>query len=206
MSRKFISTKDESVRMFESSFVEFFSKVHPSVPVIIYAPVVMYLMYISVSVNGISLLKGLLFYLCGFIMWQMLEYTLHRFVFHYQPESEWGKRLHFIIHGVHHDYPSDSKRLVMPPSVSLPLAVFFYFLLTYLAGQTAGYLILSGLITGYLIYDMTHFAIHHFRIKSKFWLAVKKHHMKHHFQDPERGFAISIPLVDNLFGTDYRDK
>lgn len=206
MSRKFISNKDESVRMFDSSFIEFFSKVHPSVPVIIYAPVVLYLLYISYALNRIDIVTGSLLFFGGYVLWQILEYTLHRFVFHYEPESEIGKRLHFIIHGVHHDYPSDSKRLVMPPSVSLPLAVFFYFLLTSLAGVINAYPILAGLITGYLMYDMTHFAIHHFGMKSKFWLAIKKHHMKHHFQDPERGFAISIPIIDNLFGTDYRDK
>lgn len=206
MSRKFISNKDESVRMFESDFVEFFSKVHPAVPVIIYAPVIFYLLYVSFALRHIEIVSGILLYAVGLIMWQILEYTLHRFVFHYQPKSAAGKRFHFIIHGVHHDYPSDSKRLVMPPSVSLPLAVFFYFLLTQAAGDLNGYVILAGLITGYLIYDMIHFAIHHFGMKSKFWLAVKKHHMKHHFQDPERGFAISFPPVDNLFGTDYRDK
>ncbi len=205
MTKKFVSNKDESVRMFESDFVEFFSKVHPSVPLIIYVPVISYFLYVSFLVNKINLLTGILLFAVGFVMWQMLEYTLHRFVFHYIPRSETGKRLHFIIHGVHHDYPSDSRRLVMPPSVSLPLAIFFYLLLTFTAGREYGNMIFSGLVTGYLFYDMTHFAIHHFGFRSKFWLAVKKHHMKHHFQDPERGYSISIPLIDNLFGTNFKE-
>ena len=55
------------------------------------------------------------------------EYLLHRFVFHLEPDSRWGRRLHFIIHGVHHDFPHDPMRLVMPPSVSIPLAIAFWF-------------------------------------------------------------------------------
>ena len=52
--------------------------------------------------------------------WTLTEYWLHRFVFHFEPEKGIGARLHWIIHGVHHDHPNDPLRLVMPPSVSVP--------------------------------------------------------------------------------------
>jgi sterol desaturase/sphingolipid hydroxylase (fatty acid hydroxylase superfamily) len=62
---------------------------------------------------------------------------------------------------------------------------------------------MSGFLTGYLFYDMTHFAIHHFNIHNKFWLLLKKHHMKHHYQDSSRGFGVSSSVWDKIAGTDF---
>ncbi len=62
----------------------------------------------------------------GYLFWTLTEYWLHRLVFHFEPDDGLGPRLHWIIHGVHHDHPNDPLRLVMPPSVSIPLAPAFY--------------------------------------------------------------------------------
>ena len=61
---------------------------------------------------------------------------MHRIVFHFEPEDGIGARLHWIIHGVHHDHPNDPMRLVMPPSVSVPLALVFYVLFLLVLGGT----------------------------------------------------------------------
>ncbi len=53
-------------------------------------------------------------WLAGFAIWTFSEYWLHRLVFHWDPDNAIGHRLHFIIHGVHHDHPNDKMRLVMP--------------------------------------------------------------------------------------------
>ena len=50
-------------------------------------------------------------------------------MFHFEPEDGLGARLHWIIHGVHHDHPNDPLRLVMPPAVSVPLAAAVFGLL-----------------------------------------------------------------------------
>lgn len=125
MPKHFVSDKDESVRLFKSNFMEFFSKVHFSVPLIIYIPVISYFLYKSILTYEMGALKIVGLAISGVFIWTITEYTLHRFVFHYHPTSDFGKKLHFIMHGVHHDYPSDSLRLVLPPSVSLPLAIGF---------------------------------------------------------------------------------
>ena len=203
MAKNFVSNKDETVRMFESNFLEAFSRVHFSVPIIIYLPVIAYLLYLSVAVYFLSwsTLAGL--FVAGAAFWSITEYLLHRFIFHFPAKSKFGKKIHFIFHGVHHDYPSDSKRLVMPPSVSIPLAVIFYFVFLFVFGQELMLPFFAGFILGYLFYDITHYAIHHFNMHNKFWLAIKNHHMLHHFQDEYKGYGVSTPFWDIIFRTNF---
>ncbi len=203
MPKNFVSNKDETVRMFDNNFMEALSHVHPAVPVIIYVPVILYFLFKSVNVLGISVQSILLLAFVGIFVWTITEYSLHRFVFHYNAKSEFGKKIHFIFHGVHHDYPSDSKRLVMPPSVSVPLAILFYFIFYIILGSSFVAPFFVGFLTGYLFYDITHYAVHHFNIHNKFWLALKKHHMKHHYQNQELGFGVSSPVWDKIIGTDF---
>ena len=203
MPKNFVSNKDVTVRMFENDFLEACSKVHPAVPVVIYTPVIIYFLYRAVDVYSISAANILMLVIVGIIVWTFTEYTLHRFIFHYKPNSKFGERIHFIFHGVHHDYPSDSRRLVMPPSVSVPLAVLFYFLFLFILGKNYVSPFFVGFLTGYLFYDMTHYAVHHFNIHNRFWLALKKHHMRHHYLDPDKGYGVSSPVWDKIVGTDF---
>ncbi|MHB8904813.1 MAG: sterol desaturase family protein, partial [Melioribacteraceae bacterium] len=128
MPKNYVSNKDETVRMFENDFLEALSRVHWTVPLWLFIPIILFLLYEGFYVFSLPFLKSIFLIVFGLFVWTFTEYSLHRFVFHYQPKSNWGKRLHFIVHGVHHDYPKDSKRLVMPPSVSIPLASLFFIL------------------------------------------------------------------------------
>jgi sterol desaturase/sphingolipid hydroxylase (fatty acid hydroxylase superfamily) len=206
MAKKFVSNKDETVRMFKSDFMESLSRVHPSVPLIIFVPVILYMLYLSVFDFKIGVLSIIGLVVFGLFIWTITEYLLHRFVFHWELKSEIGARIHFIFHGVHHDYPSDSRRLVMPPSVSIPLATLFYFLFSFLIGNIFVLPFFAGFLTGYLFYDITHYAVHHFNMHSKFWLAIKNHHIKHHYQDPDKGYGVSSPFWDYIFRTHYISK
>ena len=203
MPKNFVSNKDETVRMFDNNFFEALSRVHPSVPLIIYVPVILYMLYLSIWQHQLSVLNIITLIILGIFIWTITEYMLHRFVFHFQPKSKIGEKLHFIFHGVHHDYPSDSRRLVMPPSASIPLALLFYFLFVLILGDVLVFPFFAGFLAGYLFYDITHFAIHHFNMHSKFWLAIKNHHMKHHYQDPSKGFGVSTPFWDAVIGTNF---
>lgn len=203
MAKNFVSNKDVTVRMFKSDIMEVFSRVHPSVPLIVYVPVILYFLYRSAIVFEITAKNIVLFILVGVFVWTFTEYVLHRFVFHFNAKSQLGLKIHFIFHGVHHDYPNDSMRLVMPPSVSVPLALLFYFFFNAIIGHVYVAPFFVGFLTGYLFYDMTHYAVHHFNIHNRVWLALKKHHMRHHFQDAEKGFGVSSPLWDSIIGTNF---
>ncbi|MEO6845106.1 MAG: sterol desaturase family protein [Ginsengibacter sp.] len=206
MKKNYISNSTESVRIFKSNFLELFSKVHFAVPLIIYVPLIGYLIY-KAFLNQISVPDFLIFFMSGLLVWTITEYLLHRFIFHCQPTSKMGIRLHFIFHGVHHDYPKDAKRLVMPPSASIPLAILFYWLFSLFFKNTNNlYIFFSGFITGYLCYDMIHYAIHHLNFKSNIMKNIKQHHMLHHYSDDTKGYGVSSALWDILFRSEFPKK
>lgn len=206
MPKNYISNDAASSRMFKSNFLESLSKVHYSVPLFIYVPVIIVFIYRSLAVVGNSVPRLLLYLAAGLFIWTITEYILHRFIFHYVPKSGWGLRLHFIFHGVHHDYPRDAKRLVMPPSASIPLALLFYFLFTWLLPGMMIDAFFAGFLAGYLTYDMMHYAMHHANFKSPIMKAIKQHHMLHHYADASKGYGVSSSLWDLIFRTTFPPK
>jgi len=206
MAKKFVSNSEESVRMFKSDLFESLSKVHFTVPLFIFIPVIGFCIYKCFELS-LGILPSIEYFALGLFVWTFVEYVMHRFVFHYMPpDKPWAMRLHFIFHGVHHDYPSDAKRLVLPPSVSIPLATGFFFLFKAILPVNYIFGFFPGFILGYLFYDISHYAIHHFNFKGKIWKAIKQHHMLHHYQDPAKGYGVSSPFWDKIFRSDFIKK
>ncbi|SEN53393.1 Fatty acid hydroxylase superfamily protein [Mucilaginibacter gossypiicola] len=208
MKKNYISNSQESVRMFKSDFLESLSKVHWTVPLYIFVPVIGYCSYKYFDLMSPNILGYIGLFAFGLFIWTITEYVMHRFVFHYHPSEklEWAQRLHFIMHGVHHDYPSDAKRLVLPPSLSIPLSTGFFFLFKWLLPVDYIWGFFPGFILGYLIYDISHYAMHHFNFKSGIFKKIKQHHMLHHYQDPEKGYGVSSPFWDKIFRSDFLKK
>ena len=186
--------------LFESRFLDFFSRIHPGVPAAIYLPVVVAGIWLGAD-RGYGAGSLALLFAGGLFAWTLTEYWLHRLVFHWEPDHPVGARLHFIIHGVHHDHPNDRLRLVMPPGASIPLALLFGGLFVLLFGTPAAYPLFSGFIFGYLLYDYTHFHLHHHTPTTKLGKRLREQHMRHHFQDHRYGYGVSSPLWDVVFGT-----
>jgi sterol desaturase/sphingolipid hydroxylase (fatty acid hydroxylase superfamily) len=185
--------------MFDSGLLDFLSRVHPSVPLIIFLPVIAVLAALSLSEVSVPLFAAL--FAGGYLMWTLFEYWLHRLVFHFEPEAGIGARLHWIIHGIHHDHPNDPMRLVMPPAVSVPLGVIIIGALYLVFGARYAPAIGAGFVAGYLAYDMTHYYLHHFTPRGPLGRTLRELHMRHHFQDDTRGFGISAPYWDAVFRT-----
>jgi 4-hydroxysphinganine ceramide fatty acyl 2-hydroxylase len=206
MKKKYVSNSQESVRMFKSDFLERLSKVHFTVPLYIFIPVIAFCIY-KYTQTGLGTLLFIELFISGLFIWTLVEYIMHRFVFHYEPaDKPWAQRMHFVFHGVHHDYPSDAKRLVLPPSMSIPLATGFYFLFNAILPTNYVFGFFPAFILGYLFYDISHYAIHHFNFKGNIWKKIKQHHMLHHYQDPARGYGVSSPLWDKIFKSDFLKK
>jgi sterol desaturase/sphingolipid hydroxylase (fatty acid hydroxylase superfamily) len=92
-------------------------------------------------------------------------------------------------------------RLVMPPSVSVPLAALFVFGFYEVLGSPAFLPFGAAFLGGYLFYDMLHYHVHHHRPKTALGKRLRELHMRHHFQNHERGYGVSAPFWDHVFGT-----
>lgn len=193
------------IRLFQSNFLEFFTHISPVTVTVIYLPLVVYL-YVRAFLDGFNLGEALVSLLVGLFIWSLLEYTLHRFVFHYRPRSPRQERIVFLFHGIHHKQPACKTRLVMPPVVSLPMAAILYLLYRGIAGSLLGleawvFPLYGATMLGYLVYDLTHYATHHLPMRGKALKFLKRYHMLHHYRSPDARFGVSSPLWDYAFGT-----
>jgi sterol desaturase/sphingolipid hydroxylase (fatty acid hydroxylase superfamily) len=222
MAKHYVSNEDVSQRMFRSELLEALTHVRMLVPHFMFVPVVGYMFYAAYR-TGLGIAALALLFLAGLALWSLVEYVMHRWVFHVGKEIEdetrevlervtrddpavplmrgFTQTRYFLAHGVHHDFPSDSQRLVLAPSVSIPLALLFYFGFKLAFGASAAPMLFAGLVVGYLVYDTIHYAVHHFRMRSRLGLYLKKHHFRHHYQNSEQDFGVSSPLWDLVFGT-----
>jgi sterol desaturase/sphingolipid hydroxylase (fatty acid hydroxylase superfamily) len=185
--------------MFKSGLLDRFTRVHHLVPVVIFLPAIVILF--GYGIDRLGLLESLGLAVGGYALWTLAEYWIHRVIFHFEPEEGFGARLHWMIHGVHHDHPNDPLRLVMPPAASVPLALVFYALFWLVLGADRAFAFGAGFLAGYLAYDMIHYHLHHHTPRTRFGRWLRELHMRHHFQDDERGFGISAPYWDRVFGT-----
>lgn len=197
--RLFVSNRDESVRLFQNGFLEYFSHIHPATPVVVYFPVVAVMTYFGLQRT--SVVNFILLFFLGLVLWTLFEYVMHRFVFHYNPKTELGKKVHFLAHGVHHDYPRDATRLVMPLLVSIPLAILHYFAFNLIFGYNYFLAVFAGYLIGYVLYDTVHFATHHWKMTSPLGKFLKEYHLKHHYINPDTAYGVSNPLWDYVFFT-----
>ena len=188
--------------MFESRFIDQFSRTHWSMVPILFVPAMFACLYIGVAREGVGWAGTLLSMLGGFLTWTLTEYWLHRLLFHWEPPGKFGERMHFVLHGVHHKWPRDRLRLVMPTMVSIGL--FWVFLGTWLLlfGRYA-YTFHAGFAIGYMFYDLSHYYMHHGKPRWNWLKELRKHHMVHHSpkEDHETKFGVSTTLWDHVFGT-----
>jgi len=185
--------------MFDNNLLDKVSRVHWVVVPAIFVPVIAILL-IEGLVRGAGVLT-VPWVLCGYLFWTLTEYWLHRLVFHFEPDNAIGARLHWIIHGVHHDHPNDPLRLVMPPSLSIPLAALFVFGFSLVLGSPTFLPFGAGFLGGYLGYDMLHYHVHHRRPTTRLGRQLRELHMRHHFQDHGHYYGVSAPFWDHVFGT-----
>ncbi len=189
-----------SPRMFENDLLDKLSRVHPVVPILLFVPAVAVFTVLA-AVNDLGPFSIIAWAVGGYLFWTLCEYWIHRIIFHFEPEEGFGARLHWIIHGVHHDHPNDPMRLVMPPSVSVPLATVFVVLFIVVMGTPTAYAFAAGFLAGYVIYDEIHYHLHHHNPSTRAGRLLRELHMRHHFQDDTGGFGISAPYWDKVFRT-----
>ncbi|KAI8366105.1 uncharacterized protein BYT42DRAFT_608695 [Radiomyces spectabilis] len=143
----------------------------------------------------------------GVLIWTLLEYVLHRFLFHLDdllPDHQIAFLLHFTLHGFHHYLPMDRLRLVMPPALACVLAYPLVSLGHFLFPPMVAHGVIAGGFFGYILYDMTHYYLHHAKVISLHFREMKKYHMAHHYKNYEDGYGITSKIWDYCFGTVLR--
>ena len=155
----------EPARFFVNPILEFLSRTPWFVVPMVWLPVC-YWLYQTPKENYGTILALPLFIL-GVCIWTLVEYTLHRYLFHLDdsiPDNRFGIMLHFLFHGVHHFLPMDRLRLVFPPALASFLVAAIYGLVRLITqSTTVTDALVSGGLFGYIGYDLTHYYLHHGR-------------------------------------------
>jgi sterol desaturase/sphingolipid hydroxylase (fatty acid hydroxylase superfamily) len=187
-------------QIFQNPYLELLTKTNPFIIWGMYTPVIIGLPYYSINNTGMkpSLALGVLF--AGMFFWTFFEYIAHRFIFHWIAENEKTKRIVYVLHGNHHEYPRDRERLFMPPIPSLFISSLIFGLMFLLMSRYA-FVFFPGFIFGYLLYASIHYAIHAWPPPFKWMKPLWRNHHLHHYKHEEKGFGVSTTFWDRLFGT-----
>lgn len=183
--------------VFTSRVVDNVVHIHPVTAVLLFSPVLVGGVALSIGRAGPGALIG--WAAAGYVAWTLFEYWGHRLLFHFEPERGIGATFHLLVHGLHHDYPTDLRRSIMSPLLSVPAV-------TGVVGVSCGLLgtpptFAAGFVAGYLCYDLLHIYLHRARPRNRLVKRIQELHMRHHFRDDTRGFGVSAPYWDPVFGT-----
>jgi sterol desaturase/sphingolipid hydroxylase (fatty acid hydroxylase superfamily) len=165
---------------------------------------------VAVSLGGAALMGDnrrtfsaiLLLFVCGILSWALVEYVLHRFVFHYRSHDEAPERFVSTSHQSHHDNPQAVEQLFASLKLSVPVALCYCLLAWAILGswRAMSYLFI-GLIAGYFSYEFLHYRAHHSRPRLRLFKYLRKYHLLHHHQTPDLRFGVTSPVIDYLCGT-----
>lgn len=197
------------LRLFDSDLLEFFTVTPWYAVPIVWIPVSLWALNNSFIENGFSV--SVMLFFAGIVLWTLLEYTLHNYLFHMEVADDAGyfkKLVQFALHGQHHKNPFDPGRLVFPPLPCAIIVLMLYSTFRIIIPKNLAWGILSGALIGYVIYDLMHYYLHHGypTKKGSYIWKLRQHHNRHHFDDYSKGLGISNFFWDDLFNTNYPNK
>jgi sterol desaturase/sphingolipid hydroxylase (fatty acid hydroxylase superfamily) len=187
-------------QLFRNEYLEMLTKTHPLVIWGIYLPLIGYFLYYSSARLDYSIVRIILVLLSGVLFWTFFEYIMHRFIFHWVAENERARKIVYVMHGNHHEFPRDKERLFMPPVPSIIIASIIFFLVNLVIGGNV-FMFFPGFVLGYLLYGSMHFAIHAWNPPYKWMKPLWRNHHLHHYKDDHKGFGVSTTIWDRVFGT-----
>lgn len=194
-----IFPNEKSPRLFKSKTLEFLTKSHPMIIFLMYSALAVFLVYFFMSHYGGSATTAITLFIVGLFSWTLGEYLMHRFLYHKIKDASYAEGFQYMFHGIHHEYPNDSSRIVLPPLPSIVIAALFFGVFFVFMGKYA-FVVGPGFVIGYSMYMWIHHTIHNKPSPKKynFWW---RHHNIHHFQQHDRAFGVSTSLWDRVFFT-----
>ena len=193
-------------RLFDSDFVEAFSKTPWYGIPLFYFPQAAYFLYIAYATGVAELYTTILVVIFAILYASWLEYAIHRFVFHcedtFLPNNSKFMAIHYAVHGVHHAFPQETNRLVMPIVPGMVFLTMFSHMPAYfLLPAEYAFPFMAGVLFAYIKYDMVHFFLHHSSPKFAFLRDLKAYHMAHHYRNGNIAFGVSTKFWDKVFST-----
>lgn len=186
------------IRLFRNPWLEKLTVIHLSAFIALWTALLPAIgvtgLYVAPTLWAVPLLGA------GLIVWTLTEYALHRYVFHFEPRSPMLQQAMFVIHANHHADANDPLRNLMPPIVSIPVGMAVWSLSVWVLGAQGTWFLL-GFMTGYVVYDLVHYACHQFPMKGRMARMLKTHHMRHHHFKVEGNYAITGMIWDRVFAT-----
>lgn len=189
-----------SGQVFSNPLLERLTKTHIAIPLVLFSIISICLIYYGLIEKGFTTPEMIGLFFAGLLVFSLIEYLMHRYLYHINPQTPTMENVSYKMHGVHHDYPKDKQRLAMPPVLALVLAsLFFIFYRAILGDLVFGFL--AGFLMGYTLYLSIHYSVHIFKVPNNFLKTLWYHHAIHHYRQPNRAFGVSSPLWDYIFGT-----
>jgi sterol desaturase/sphingolipid hydroxylase (fatty acid hydroxylase superfamily) len=189
-----------TTRLFSNKILESLTRTNFLVPVIAYYAIAILFSALAYFDDEINFLSALWLFPSGWLTFTLVEYLIHRFLFHFNAKTEKELDVQYNIHGVHHEFPRDKDRLAMPPVISILVSGGFYLFFRMLMGDDS-MLFFSGFVAGYSSYLLIHYAVHVKKPPQNFLKYFWRHHSLHHYASVHSAFSVSLPLWDYVFGT-----
>jgi len=200
MASEFIPKNHGSKQLFKNPVLEKLSRTHISIPLFIFISFAVALLYWSIVHTSLSALQTIGMFFLGALTFTWVEYNVHRYVFHMSTYTVLRKKIQYVAHGVHHEFPKDKDRLAMPPLLSVTIGTILL-LLSRLALGDFAFSFLPGFLVGYSGYLSIHYIVHAHQPPRNFLKYLWINHSIHHYKDGDYIFGVSSPLWDYVYGT-----
>ncbi len=156
-----------SKQLFQNPILEKLSRTHISIPLIVFFIYSAALLYWSATHTSLSTGTTILMFTVGAMSFTLVEYLVHRYLFHMSADTEAKAKAQYTMHGVHHEFPKDKSRLAMPPLLSITLATILLFVFRLILGDLV-FSFLPGFLVGYAGYLAIHYMVHAFQPPKNF--------------------------------------
>lgn len=187
-------------QLFKNPLLEKLSRTHISVPLTIFFGYATTLLYWSITHTTLSPGVTAALFVTGMISFTLVEYLVHRYVFHMRTYNQWREKFQYTVHGVHHEFPKDKDRLAMPPLLSVTISTILLLIFRLILGDLT-FAFLPGFLVGYAFYLSVHYIVHIYQPPKNIFKVLWINHAVHHYKHGEYVFGVSSPLWDYVFGT-----
>lgn len=197
--------KNGTRNVFDNPVLEKLTRSNIFVPISIFLTLAIILLYLGIVEKQLSVATSIFLFISGLILFSLVEYLVHKYLFHMITDTKIKEKIQYNFHGIHHEYPKDKDRLAMPPVVSIILSGLFFLAFRLIMGDFT-YAFLPGIMFGYSCYLFVHYAVHAYQPPKNFFRILWINHGIHHYKNPEVAFGVSSPLWDYVFRTTPKSK